>query len=158
MPVESNIDAAVREAQLRMAERLLRAAVFFQTIHKQMLNVPNTGVRMKRKRDTRQIIGMSMVTGFRKGSTYTVYPNPSKPGEYSRKITGQGQSGVVYGPETVDEVVANNLTVMIGHRAFNNKGKAFNYIVHHETKMKRLGYAKTADTIRPQMVAILKGV
>lgn len=158
MPVEFNIDAAVREAQLRMAERLLRAAVFFQTVHKQMLNVPNTGVRMKRKRDTRQIIGMSMVTGFRKGSTYTVYPNPSKPGEYSRKITGQGQSGVVYGPETADEVIANGLTVMIGHRAFMNDGKAFNYIVHHEKKMNRLGYAKTADTIRPQMVAILKGV
>ena len=163
MSVESNIDAAVREAQLRMAERLLRAAVFFQTTHKQMLNVPNTGVRMRRKHDRTLKDG----TVMKKGSGYTIYPNPSKPGEYSRKITGQGQSGVIYGPETAEAVVANDLTVMIGHRAFMGgeefkKGKfaeggGFNYIVHHERKMNRLGYQKTAQTIRNQIAAIVQG-
>lgn len=165
MTIEFNAAALIREGQLQMADRMLRAAVFFQTAHKQMLNVPNTGVRMRRKRDRTLKDG----TFLKKGSGYTIYPDPSKPGEYSRKITGQGQSGVVYGPETKEDVVdRNDMAVMIGHRAFmggeefrrgkSAEGGGFNYIIHHEMKMQRLGYRKTAETIRPQITAIVQGV
>lgn len=159
MPVQFNVNAVVEEAKRKMAERMLRAAVFFQTAHKQMLNVPNTGVRMRRQRTT--------VAG-KKGSSYTIYPNPSRPGEYPHKITGQGQSGVVYGPETVADVVdRGDMTVLIGHRAFRGgeeyrrgksaKGEGFNYMVHLERKRHRLGYAKTTETIRDQMRALILG-
>jgi hypothetical protein len=168
MAVEGDIDLAVQVALKRIAEGMLRAMVFFQTTHMSMLNVPNTGVTMKRKRDTRQIVGMSIVTGFKRNSTYTIYPNPSKPGEYPRKITGQGQAGVTYGPTTAEEIIANGMVSHIGHRAFMGgtrfksgkqgmaAGTGWNYMVTLEENMNRLGYAKTAETVRAQMTALVQ--
>jgi len=54
-------------------EGIVRATEYFWTHLLQVLNVPNSGVRIKRTRG--------------RGS-YTVYPNPSKPGEPPRKRTG----------------------------------------------------------------------
>ena len=53
-------------------EKLVRMTEFFWGHLLQALNVPNSGVRVKR----------------RGGGTRTVYPNPSKPGEPPRKRTG----------------------------------------------------------------------
>ena len=54
-------------------DKIQRATEYFHAQVLAALNVPNSGVRVKRKRG--------------KGS-YTVYPNPSKPGEPPRKRTG----------------------------------------------------------------------
>lgn len=62
-------------------EGVVRAVVFYWTQLQLALNVPNTGVRVKRTRG--------------KGS-YTIYPNPSKPGEPPHKITGWLQRHVQY--------------------------------------------------------------
>lgn len=164
MSVEGDIDLAVQEALRRVANGMLRAMVFFQTTHMQMLNVPNTGTTMRRQRDTRQIVGMSIVTGFKKGSSYTVYLNPSKPGEYPHKITGQGQAGVTYGPYTAEQIIADGMVSHIGHRAFMSgqkfgrktaQGTGWNYMVTLEEHMNRLGYKKTAETIRGQVAALV---
>lgn len=62
-----------------------RATEFYLQTLKTLVNTPNTGTRKKRVRTT---------AGGAKGSTYTVYDHPSKPGEYPRKVTGHGQAGL----------------------------------------------------------------
>jgi hypothetical protein len=159
MPIEGDFGLAIRQAQLMMAERMLRAALYFQTAHKQNLNTPNSGVRHRRTRNT---------AAGKKGSSYTTYDNPSRPGEFPHKITGQGQAGVMYGPETPEEVIdKTDMVVRIGHRAFMGgdefrkgrtaSGGGFNYMVHLERQMDRLGYMKTADMVRSQMAATVLG-
>ncbi|MES2342323.1 MAG: hypothetical protein V4597_11640 [Pseudomonadota bacterium] len=64
---------------------LVRAVVTYHAELLRVLSVPNAGKRMTRKRDT--------VAG-KKGSTYTIYPNPSRPGEPPRKRTGWLQAHV----------------------------------------------------------------
>ena len=66
---------------------LKRAAVFYHARCRQAVNVANTGERRTRTRDT--------VAGA-KGSGYTVYNKPSQPGEAPHKITGKGQSEIVW--------------------------------------------------------------
>lgn len=88
-------DRVMADLQKRVGEALLRAAVFFHARHSERISTPNTGERRTRARNT--------VAGG-KGSSYTVYPNPSKPGEYMRKVTGHGRGNLVYEPSTVQEV------------------------------------------------------
>ncbi len=80
-------DEAQEQVNAEAWNRLRQATVFFHGTVQQVLNVPNTGERRKRTRNT--------VAG-RKGSQYTVYPNPSLPGEPPRKRTGWLQRNVVY--------------------------------------------------------------
>ena len=68
-------------------EGILRAVLFYWQTLLKVLNVPNTGVRRTRQRTT---------AAGAKGSTYTVYPNPSRPGEPPHKITGNLQRHVQY--------------------------------------------------------------
>ena len=64
-----------------------RATVFFwDTLTKKVLVVPNTGKRVRRKRTTRAGV---------KGSSYTIYPDPSEPGEPPRLRTGQLRKNVI---------------------------------------------------------------
>ena len=69
------------------AEGLQRAGIFYHTACKHKVNVSNAGVRKTRQRDTK---------AGKKGSTYTVYPNSSKPGEAPRARTGFGRQNIVY--------------------------------------------------------------
>lgn len=78
--VEMN-GTALEALQKSHLEALSRATIFLHTEIMTALNVPNTGRRVKRKRG--------------RGS-YTIYPNPSKPGEAPRKRTGWLQRNVVY--------------------------------------------------------------
>jgi len=133
-------DGAIDEAHNEAARRILRSIVFFQTQQRERMNVPNTGVRKTRTRDT--------VAGP-KGSSYTVYSGPSKPGEYMHKITGQGQKGVVYGPEDPGGIIAEGFKGRIG-QAENSW-----YIPYLELELDRLGYRKTADDLRELVAAIL---
>jgi hypothetical protein len=56
-----------------------RAVEFFVGKLREAISVPNTGVRKKRRRNT--------VAG-RKGSTYTIYPNPAPKGQPPHLRTG----------------------------------------------------------------------
>ncbi len=76
-----------RQLRNATATGLKRAAVFYHAKSRLAVNKVNTGTRRKRTRDT--------VAGS-KGSTYTTYDNPSKPGEPPRKRTGFGLSSVVW--------------------------------------------------------------
>lgn len=78
---------------------LRRAVIYYYTKLEEALNVPNTGIRVKRKRNT---------SAGAKGSTYTIYPNPSSPGEPPRKRTGWGAKHVTY------EFDQNSLTARVG--------------------------------------------
>lgn len=66
------------------------ATADLQRIAKKKASIANTGVSMTRKRDT---------TRGSKGSTYTVYPNPSSPGESPRMRTRQGQASIQKGTD-----------------------------------------------------------
>ncbi len=70
--------ADLRAAHVRACARI---TVALWTEIQTVLNVPNTGVRVRRQHG--------------RGS-YTTYPNPSKPGEPPRKRTGWLQRNVVY--------------------------------------------------------------
>lgn len=116
-----------------MAKRLLAAAVTFQTEHQARLNVPNTGVRVRK----------------RGGGTRTIYPNPSKPGEYPHKITGAGQAGLVYQPTTAQAIKAEGLKVRIGHR-INVK-----YMTILELYWQRKGLRDTVKETKDQIKAVV---
>lgn len=68
------------------ATGLLRAGTFYHGAVKRAVSVPNSGVRVRRKRDTSR---------GAKGSTFTIYPRPSKPGEPPRLRTGFGRQNIV---------------------------------------------------------------
>ncbi len=79
-------DKELNKALERMtADGLVRGVQFYHTQLRLAVNVPNSGVRVKVKRQT---------AGGNK-RTRTVYSNPSKPGEPPRKRTGFGQSQIV---------------------------------------------------------------
>ena len=67
------------------ADGLTRGVQHYHTQLRLAVNLPNSGVRIPVKRQT---------PGGNK-RTRTIYPNPSKPGEPPRKITGHGQQGIV---------------------------------------------------------------
>lgn len=68
------------------ATGLLRAGAFYHTACQRAVSVPNSGVRVRRKRDTSR---------GKAGSTFTIYPRPSKPGEPPRLRTGFGRKSIV---------------------------------------------------------------
>ena len=65
---------------------LQRAGAFYHTEARREVSRPNSGVRRRRSRNTRR---------GNKGSSYTVYPHPSKPGEPPKVRTGFGRQNVV---------------------------------------------------------------
>lgn len=69
------------------ATGLIRAGRFYHAQVRMAVSRPNSGVRRVRTRDTSR---------GKKGSTYTVYPNPSKEGDPPRLRTGFGQKNIVY--------------------------------------------------------------
>ncbi len=80
----TGLEQALEEAAW---QGLQRATVYAQAQLMQALNVPNSGERRKRTRNT---------SAGTKGSTFTVYPYPSRPGEPPRKRTGWLQAHVQY--------------------------------------------------------------
>ncbi len=74
-----------KELLAAISEGVARATEFLWAAARQQVNIGNTGVRVTRKRSTSR---------GAKGSSYTIYPNPSRPGESPHKITGWGQSHI----------------------------------------------------------------
>jgi hypothetical protein len=125
------------------ADILLRMAVTLQVHLMQRLNTPNTGQRVRRTRTT--------VAGPR-GSQYTIYPNPSRPGEYLHKRTGWAQAHVVYEPTTPSEVAQKGY-VRVGW------GKSAFYGAVWERKppaQARKGLLAALDEIRPQLMQMAR--
>lgn len=104
-------------------EGLQRAVVYFWNAVTQALNVSAGPYTRVRTRDTSQ---------GGKGSTYTAYRDPSKPGEIPRKRTGFGQANTIY------ELDRPTLTGRVG--VLKN---AF-YMIIHETGL-RPWLLKTLD-------------
>lgn len=76
-----------RALKTATAKGIAMAGVFLQTQCKLAVNRPNTGQRRVRTRTTSR---------GRKGSSYTVYPNSSKPGEPPKVRTGHGRDNIVH--------------------------------------------------------------
>lgn len=83
-----DVNELAADVRRKLAERLLRVAVYFQTQHKARLSKPNP----------------------------PPHKDSSKPGEYPRLRTGFGRGSTVYDPSTVDEI-ARDLSVKVGYLA-----------------------------------------
>ena len=127
-----NAEQELDRLRRRCVRALRRAAVYLQTQLKITLNKPNTGSRRRRKG----------------GGSFTVYANPSKPGEPPRKRTGFLQQNVLF---EVDEA---NLTARVGPAANAAYG------VHLELGTARMAarpwLLATAQKHAPQMAQILE--
>lgn len=86
MALKWNGDKLLAEMEDKVAQGLLRGAVFFQTTHRNKLNRSNP----------------------------RPYLNSSKPGEYPRARTGFGRDNHAYQPTTIDGVKAEK-RVRIGY-------------------------------------------
>jgi hypothetical protein len=143
MTLEVNRDL-IRLAEEEAARRLLRAAVYFQQAYKQRVSIPNSGERRRRTRNTR---------AGKKGSQYTVYPNPSKPGEYPRLITGHGRDSLTYAPSTVEGVIAAGLKIRVGFRKIIRHPLG-NYMLILELFRDRKGLLEVLKETEPQLRAL----
>jgi hypothetical protein len=110
----------VEKVKQEAAKRLLRAALFFQAQHMQRLGVSNP----------------------------RPHKTPSRPGEYPRKRTGQGQASVVYGPESIAGIAAE-MKVRIG---LVPSGK---HLAILEFGRDRLGFVKTMADLQEQLKALI---
>lgn len=79
---DKELNAALGKAT---AEGMAMATQYYHSELKRAVNQPNTGTRVKVKRQT----------AGGNTTSRTVYDNPSKPGEAPRKRTGFGQRGIV---------------------------------------------------------------
>lgn len=86
MALKWNGDKLLAEMEDKVAQGLLRGAVFFQTTHRNKLNRSNP----------------------------RPYDNPSKPGEYPKARTGFGRSNHTFQPSTVSGIKAEG-RVRIGY-------------------------------------------
>ena len=89
MKIKSNIAEFEKLLKRATLTGMKRAAIFYHSKCRVAVNVPNTGETRQRVRDT------TAQGGGPPGSQYTVYKNPSAPGEAPHKITGTGQSHIV---------------------------------------------------------------
>lgn len=116
-------------------DRIRRATEFlFQTV-KTTLSVPNSGERKKRTRNT--------VAG-KKGSTYTVYPNPSKRGDAPRLRTGHGRGHVQR--EYDKDALRSAVGLQPGAK----------YMLFHELGL-RPWFLRTVKKVLPQLQEFLRG-
>lgn len=115
-------------------EALKRITEFFTEAVKAALNVPNTGERRRRKRTTKY---------GAKGSTYTVYPNPSETGEPPHKITGHLRGGIIF------EIDKDKLVSRVGLLPNIKYGV---YLEYGTKKMGERSFLKrTLDNVLPQL-------
>lgn len=95
--IENRIEEFNRQLQRATAEGIKRAAIFLWAESRKAVAKPNTGKTKIRTRDT------TAKGGGPPGSQYTVYENPSAPGEPPHLITGTGLSNIVWETNDSDE-------------------------------------------------------
>jgi hypothetical protein len=146
MTTEWNGDAAFAAIQKQAAENLLAAAVLYENTLRQKVSTHSPFYKQKRVRDT-----SATKTGGPVGSTYRIYNNPSRPGEYPKLRTGAGQKSITHEPHTVAEVM-KTLYVRVGyvegdhHLLFLEFGRGNNG--------GRKGLIDLLDEMRPQLSAL----
>lgn len=134
------LQAAKEEA----ARRLQRAATFYWTEHTSRQSVQNSRETRTRTRNTSR---------GPKGSTYSVYPNVSRPGEYLRKATGFGIANTIWGPTDVATIIADGFKVRIG--VFKNAAYMQFWEFRKRSEIRRLGFQRTLEDLRVRLSAIL---
>lgn len=136
----------VDQAEAEAARRLLRAAQFLETQHKQRLSIPADKQRKKHKRD---VVRKGKLLA-KKGSSYTVY-TPSQPGQYPRLRTGHGRGSVTKEPASAAAVRAAGLKVRVGYRLPPGV-----YMTALELRHARKGLLDTLNDLRGQLRAIME--
>jgi hypothetical protein len=101
MALNWNAGQIVNQLEREAWERLVRTAEYFTQKLQEAVNTPNTGVRVRRKRDT--------VAGPR-GSSYTIYPDPAIAPEAPHKRTGWGQRNIAQFRDR------GSMTIKVGER------------------------------------------
>ena len=133
MPVTVN-ENLIDDTKRELAERIFRAGVLVQTTHQARVG-----------------------TSFFEGGN----GQASKPGEYPRKRTGQGQANVIRSADSVDEVIDDALSIRIGARRSSVVGKkgglALPHLVFLEKERHRLGFKKTAADMASPVRLLLEG-
>ena len=121
----------VEEAKRLFAEKLLRAAVLVEQTHKQR-------------------VGESAFAGGKLEA--------SKPGEYPKKRTGQGQANTIHGPADVQGIIDEGLIVRIGARRSSIVGKSLKlpHLIFLEKERNRLGFKKTASDMKAPVKILLE--
>lgn len=121
----------VEDAKRKLAEKLLRSAVLIEQTHKQR-------------------VGESAFAG---GSLV-----PSKPGEYPKKRTGQGQANTIHGPADIQGIIDEGLKVRIGARRSSIVGKSLKlpHLIFLEKERNRLGFQKTAADMKAPVKILLE--
>jgi hypothetical protein len=138
-----NGDAALKLTTEAAAETLLRMAIRLQTYLMEKLNVLSPRKSVKRTRNT--------VAGA-KGSSYQIFTDPSKAGEYLKKRTGWAQAHVVIEPTTVAGIA------QAGHVRIGWGASAF-YGAAWELKppaQRRKGLLDALDEIKPELMAMAR--
>lgn len=119
-----------------LASRMLRAAQFVQAEHMRRIGKPVVK------------IGKAVV-------------QRSKPGEYPRKETGEGQKGVVYGPTTADGIIAEGMIVRIGQTMPSKNMLHLEFgsylVLGVWIKFMRLGWRRTAADTVARVRALITG-
>lgn len=139
--IEFQGEEAMAHVRAETWKRIQAAGVYTQNKIMEVLNVPNSGERRKRTRNT--AVG-------KKGSSYTVYANPSRPGEPPHKITGFLQGNVAI------EEHPGELRVRVGIR----DNAYYGIFLEEGTKnMDARPFLKFVITAyRPQIAAMADGV
>jgi DNA-binding Lrp family transcriptional regulator len=127
--------------QQQMARRLLAVAILCVREYQRRVGVSAGPVSRRRRRTT---------TAGPKGSRYTAYTNPSKPGEYPHKRTGLGQMGITFAPQTPEDVLREGLRVRLG--VLQNAW----YMRFLEVHRQRLGWQQTFRDLLPQIRQLLE--
>lgn len=140
MPLKFFDKSAADSVGDELARRLLAAAVLGVSEYQKRVSTSAGPYRVKRKRTTR--------AGAR-GSTYTAYGNPSKPGEYPHLRTGIGQAGTAYEPTTVEGVKMADYKIRVGVT------EAARYMTILELFRKRKGILDTFEDMKDQLRAVI---
>ena len=83
-----------RRLKKATADGIVRAGTFYHSKCREAVSKPNTGVRRRYKDQSNESKSERESKGRNKTS-YTIYPNPSRPGEPPRLRTGFGQRNIV---------------------------------------------------------------
>jgi hypothetical protein len=139
MSIDEQMDAAMQEANQKIAERLYLAITFLQVQHMQRVSKP--AVKLAEPRWFRNKVGQPIKIEF----------EGSKPGEYPRLRTGHGRAGVVTDATTPEDVVNQGMVARLGQ--LRNSW----YMLHLEIDRNRLGYIETAKQLAPQVRTLILG-
>jgi hypothetical protein len=134
-------DAMLEAMKLKAAEGLLAAAVLYSNQLRLRVATPSPFYTVARTRTT--------VAG-KKGSTYKVYYDPSKRGEYPKLRTGAGQKAITWQPASAADVMRTGY-VRVGYVYGNH------HLLSLELDQDRKGLIDLLDEMRPQLAALATG-